>query len=124
VAKDAPLLLTQWFSRKDPRRPFGQTLAFFLLAIAWAHAASAHLTPNSQLQIDFGVAEARLDIIIPQTDYASASGNRIGDRAQARAYLEGALGAKSPSGLPGRSRSMWWSSFKSPAPRTCTQALG
>lgn len=49
--------------------------------------ASAHLTPNSQIQLDFGRNEAVADIIIPQSDYASASNNKIGDVAAARRFL-------------------------------------
>lgn len=56
-----------------------------------AHQAHAHLTPNSEVNIDFGQREAVADIIIPQGEYAFATGNPVSNTpaslAKAKAYL-------------------------------------
>ena len=54
-------------------------------------AAQAHLTPNSEVQIDFGQHELRADIIIPQGEYQFATGNPtdngVASHARAEAFL-------------------------------------
>jgi len=47
-------------------------------ALAWALAgspAAAHLTPNSEIQLDPRASEVVVDIIVPQGEYAYATGN-------------------------------------------------
>ncbi len=50
-------------------------LAGWLVLLLWGAAASAHLTPNSEVNIDFGQHEAVADIIIPLGEYSFATGN-------------------------------------------------
>lgn len=86
----------------------GRYVASILLLLAAALPLSApafaHLTPNSEIQIDFGRNEAVADIIIPQSDYAAASSNRIGDVAAAREFLSRHLRVTSLQGQPWRIR--------------------
>lgn len=48
-----------------------------VLALTGPTVAYAHLTPNSEVQIDFGRDRVVLDIIIPQGEYAFATGNPV-----------------------------------------------
>lgn len=82
-------------------------LAVLLLAICAGvlpGAASAHSTPNSEVQLDFGSSEARADIIVPMGDYAAASGNAINDtpanRRAAIRWLTRHFSVRSPDGRP------------------------
>jgi hypothetical protein len=58
-----------------------------LLLMLLATPAAAHLTPNSEIQLDFGQREALMDVIIPLGEYGYATGNPIdpGPAAMARA---------------------------------------
>lgn len=73
----------------------------FLLA---ANDAWGHLTPNSEVQIDFGRIGAMADIIIPQGEYGYATGNPTGDAPnavnRARAYLADRIRVSSADGRP------------------------
>jgi hypothetical protein len=62
-----------------------------LALLMWSATASAHLTPNSEVNIDFGQHEALADIIIPQGEYGHATGNPTANTraglAAAKAFL-------------------------------------
>jgi hypothetical protein len=64
-------------------------LVWLLLLVA--APAAAHLTPNSEVQIDFGQREALMDVIIPLGEYGYATGNPIdrsaASRERAKAFL-------------------------------------
>jgi HupE / UreJ protein len=66
--------------------------------------ARAHLTPNSEVNIDFGQREAVADIIIPQSEYAFATGNPVSNDpaslAKAKAYLLQHITVMTPNGQP------------------------
>src|SRR6476646_11301087 len=71
-----------------------------------AAPATAHLTPNSDVQIDFGQREALMDVIIPLGEYGYATGKSI-DRsavslAQAKSFLTGHVRITTPQGQPWR----------------------
>lgn len=72
-----------------------------LLAGRQAHA---HLTPNSEVNVDFGQREAVADIIIPQGEYAFATGNPVSNTpaslAKAKAYLLQQITVTTPHGRP------------------------
>lgn len=74
------------------------------LALLFAAPVAAHLTPNSEIQIDFGQREALMDVVIPLGEYGYATGNPI-DRtpaalAQARAFLTSHIRVTTPQGQP------------------------
>jgi hypothetical protein len=64
--------------------------------------AHAHLTPNSEVNIDFGQREAVADVIIPRSEYAFATGNPVGNDpeslAKAKAYLLQHITVAAPDG--------------------------
>ncbi len=64
--------------------------------------ARAHLTPNSQVQFDFGRHEVLAEIIIPLGEYAYATGNPTGNDPaslqRAVAFLSGAIHVTAPRG--------------------------
>lgn len=66
--------------------------------------AHAHLTPNSEVNFDFGQREAVADIIIPQSEYAFATGNPVSNApdslAKAKTYLLQQIAVTTPSGRP------------------------
>lgn len=70
----------------------------FSIPVLLGAPAAAHLTPNSEIQIDFGRDHAVADIIIPQSDYARASNNKIGDIAAAREFLSRHFRVTGPQG--------------------------
>jgi hypothetical protein len=77
-------------------------LLLALAALCFAGPGWAHLTPNSEVRLDFGEGEVRAEVIIPLGDYAAASGNPVdGSRAsreRAAAFLRGRVRATTPSG--------------------------
>ncbi|MBH9536149.1 HupE/UreJ family protein [Novosphingopyxis sp. YJ-S2-01] len=77
-------------------------LLLTLFALMLSGAAAAHVTPNSEVQIDFGPSEARADIIVPLGDYAAASGNPVAwtpqNYAKAQDWLKQHIGIRSPDG--------------------------
>ena len=75
------------------RRLFAVLLLAFLAAPAFGH-----LTPNSEIRIDIGPTHDMVDIIVPQGEYGYASGNRLGDVASARAWLDASLAVAGPDG--------------------------
>ena len=66
--------------------------------------AAAHLTPNSEVQLDIGDGSVSTDIIVPQGEYAYATGNPVDGGAQSRAiarrYLHEHITVRSPDGRP------------------------
>lgn len=82
---------------------------FWLLILATTllfagRQAHAHLTPNSEVNFDFGQREAVADIIIPRSEYAFATGNPVSNTpeslAKAKAYLLQQITVKAPGGRP------------------------
>jgi hypothetical protein len=78
-------------------------LAIAAAVMAVGHA-QAHLTPNSESNLDFGRDTAVADVIIPQGEYAFASGNPVGNTPRARAaattYLLRQVSVTTPRGVP------------------------
>ncbi|CAM3195167.1 HupE / UreJ protein [Sphingomonas antarctica] len=74
------------------------------LVLLFARPVEAHLTPNSEVQIDFGQREAQVDVIIPLGEYGYATGNPIDHSARsldmARAFLTSRIRVTSPDGKP------------------------
>lgn len=69
------------------------------LIMALGDRALAHLTPNSELILDFREGSVLIDAIIPEGDYRLASGAAAGrDRAAAAQWLAGQVAATSPDG--------------------------
>ncbi|WP_295634358.1 HupE/UreJ family protein [Novosphingobium sp.] len=64
--------------------------------------AAAHLTPNSEVQMAIGHSSIRADVIVPQGEYAFATGNPVSNDARsldlARAYLEDRSAILAPDG--------------------------
>jgi hypothetical protein len=64
--------------------------------------AAAHLTPNSEVQLAIGHSSIRADVIVPQGEYAFATGNPVGNDARsldlARAYFESRSAVLAPDG--------------------------
>lgn len=79
-----------------------RVLCAMLAAWLWAGAAQAHLTPNSELRLAFEADRVVIDIVIPQGEYAYATGLPTADtpaaRAAATAYLARSIAARSPDG--------------------------
>ena len=77
---------------------------FLAVALLLAGPAQAHLTPNSEVQIDFGQREALADVIIPLGEYGYATGNPIDHNAasldRAKAFLASHIRVTSPEGKP------------------------
>ena len=55
------------------------------LLFALAQPASAHLTPNSEVNVDFGSDRIVVDVIIPQGEYGYATGNPVTNDPQSLA---------------------------------------
>jgi hypothetical protein len=77
-------------------------LLFATILLFAGRPAHAHLTPSSEVSIDFGQREAVADVIIPRSEYAFATGNPISNDpaslAQAKAYLLQHITVTTPSG--------------------------
>lgn len=73
-----------------------------LLLICTAAPAVAHSSPNSQITLDLSPGAIAAEIIIPQGDYAAATGIGVMNSpemiAAARRYLERRLAIRSPDG--------------------------
>ena len=86
-------------------------LAAAAVLLVFALPAAAHLTPNSEVKLAFGGGHVTADIIIPQGEYAAATGNPTGNDRQslqrADAYLHKNIQVRA---LDGRD---WVMSFKS-----------
>ena len=61
---------------------------WLLLALLFAAPAAAHLTPNSEVRLDFGERAVTADIIVPQGEYAYATGNPVTDDAASQSLAE------------------------------------
>ena len=81
-------------------------LAFLCIAMLGAlpHPASAHLTPNSEVNVDFGSDRIVVDVIIPQGEYGYATGNPITNDPQSLAiasrFLRGHFRILAKNGRP------------------------
>lgn len=77
-------------------------LVLLLALLGLASSAQAHLTPNSELRLAFGPDAVTIDMVIPQGEYAYATGLGTADtaanRAAAAAYLARSLAARAPDG--------------------------
>jgi hypothetical protein len=77
-------------------------IAIAAFGLLWTSAAAGHLTPNSEVQLAIGHSAIRADVIVPQGEYAYATGNPVGnDRrslAIAKDYLESHSAVLSPDG--------------------------
>jgi hypothetical protein len=75
-----------------------------LLALLIAAPAAAHLTPNSEVQLDFGQHEALADVIIPLGEYGYATGNPIdhstASLVRAKQFLASHIRFTTPAGRP------------------------
>jgi hypothetical protein len=78
-------------------------LATLLLTLCTVPAA-AHLTPNSEVQLAIGHNSIRADVIVPQGEYAYATGNPVGNDvgslASARSYVMSHAAIVAPDGRP------------------------
>jgi HupE / UreJ protein len=72
--------------------------AVLLALAAMFGPAKAHQAPNSEAYLDFQDSHVEIEVVIPATEYAYASGNRIADdeaaRGQARRYLVDNISAR------------------------------
>ena len=74
------------------------TLAMLFLLLSGSPLI-AHLTPNSELVLDFASGHIMLDAIIPEGDYrAAANAPRARDPIYAARWLAGEVAATSPDG--------------------------
>lgn len=75
-----------------------------LIALLWSASASAHLTPNSEVRLTFEAREVVADVVIPQGEYAYATGASTdgspGSRAAAAHYLAANMAVTAPDGRP------------------------
>jgi hypothetical protein len=73
-----------------------------LLALLFAAPAAAHLTPNSEVRLDFGERAVTADIIVPQGEYAYATGNSVTNDAASQSlagrYLAEHMSVHAPDG--------------------------
>ena len=76
---------------------FALLVAIMLFALA--AALPAHMTPNSELVLDFGETGVTIDAIVPEGDYVAAAGV-ANDRNVNRAahWIAGQVAATSPDG--------------------------
>ena len=78
-------------------------LATLLLAL-YAAPATAHLTPNSEVQLAIGHDAIRADVIVPRGEYAFATGNPVGNDARSLAFASDYLASHeaivAPDGRP------------------------
>lgn len=80
-------------------RRWSGLLALLLLLPMLTASAAAHVTPNSELTIDFRDDRILIDVIIPEGDYVTASGAPgRRDRRWAAAWLSGQVAAEAPDG--------------------------
>lgn len=83
-------------------RQYSLFAALLLALCLLAPPARAHLTPNSEMRLSFGETAVLADVIIPQGDYAAATGNPVTNNAaalaRARRYLLQTIKISSPTG--------------------------
>ncbi len=77
---------------------------FALAVLGWAAAASAHLTPNSEIRLDFGRSRVAAEIVIPLGELGYALGRTIpvplrgAEQARLRDYLLASMALRAPDG--------------------------
>jgi hypothetical protein len=85
---------------------FAVVVTAMVAMLTAAMPAYAHLTPNSEVRMTFGDSLVELDVVIPQGDYAAATGNPVTNDprslASARRYLLQSVNAAGPDGGPWR----------------------
>lgn len=83
-----------------------QRVLFPLILALWAVPALAHLTPNSEIRLNFAPGAVTADVIVPQAEFAYATGlatdNRPQSLAMAKARVLAGLAVTSASGKPWR----------------------
>lgn len=83
---------------------FARLLGLLLIALFAASPAAAHLTPNSEVGLSIGTDSVSADIIVPQGEYAYATGNPISNDAaslgRAKEYLARHFTVSTPDGRP------------------------
>lgn len=76
--------------------------AMLVAVMAAVTPAGAHLTPNSEVRLSFGERLVLAEVIVPQGDYAAATGNPVSNDprslARARRYLLRSLDVSGPDG--------------------------
>jgi hypothetical protein len=84
------------------RCPFRLSALLAAIVSLWGTPALAHLTPNSEINLVIHADSVTADIIIPQGEYAYATGNPAenapGAVAEARAYLARHVSITAPDG--------------------------
>lgn len=72
------------------------------LALCWATSAPAHLTPNSEIRLDFAPGAVKADVIVSQAEFSYATGlatdNRPESLAAARAAVLRDMAVLAPDG--------------------------
>lgn len=72
------------------------------LLVLWAPPALAHLTPNSEIRLNFAPGAVTADVIVPQAEFAYATGlatdNRPDSLAKAKARVLADMAVTSPNG--------------------------
>lgn len=75
-----------------------------LLCALGARPAFAHLTPNSEIRLDFAPGAIKADVIVPQAEFAYATGlatdNRAETLARAKARVLADMAVLTPDGAP------------------------
>lgn len=99
-----------------PRRPIRQrvssgsaTIRALIAALALlflGSAAQGHLTPNSEIRLDFAPGLVKADVVVPQAEFGYATGlatdNRLESLARAKARVLADMAVLSPDGRPWR----------------------
>lgn len=99
-----------------PRRPIRQrvssgsaTIRALIAALALlflGSTAQGHLTPNSEIRLDFAPGLVKADVVVPQAEFGYATGlatnNRPASLAQAKARVLADMAVLSPDGRPWR----------------------
>lgn len=72
--------------------------ALLLLFAGWTGPAAAHLTPNSEVRLDFGRTRVAAEIVVPLGELADAMGVARPSAAAMRAYLARRIAVRAPDG--------------------------
>lgn len=79
-----------------------RVLAAIAFLFAFTTPASAHLTPNSEIRLDFAPGAVKADIVVPQAEFVSATGlvaaNAPADLARAKAEVLRHMAVRSADG--------------------------
>ncbi|WP_068072194.1 HupE/UreJ family protein [Novosphingobium lentum] len=77
-------------------------IAALLLGVTLCGPAAAHLTPNSEIRLDFSPGSVAADIVVPQSEFGYATAlptdNSPASLAQAQRYLERNVAVIAPDG--------------------------